>query len=149
MSSFTQPRVARECAGRTCARIKIQRLNHRSWLRASFFCIALQYQNECRIEQNVWKTNKVKDIANVGLSVETAKVVLTNCSCQQLIISFKLSNVANLRIIYIYIWNFSIRITEVPRLRKDLGQNSAVGHDFLSASYLFKQIVFMRCSWKC
>lgn len=102
MSSFTQPRVAQECAGRTCARIKIQRLNLRSWLRASFFCIALQYQNECGIEQNVWKTNKVKDIANVGLSFETAKVVLTNCSCQQLIISFKLSNVANLRIIYIY-----------------------------------------------
>ena len=72
--------------------------------RTIFFCIALQYQNECRIEQNVWKTNKVKDIANVGLSVETAKVVLSNCSCQQLIISFKLSNVANLRIIYIYIY---------------------------------------------
>lgn len=80
---------------------------HRSWLCASrtiFFCIALQYQNECRIEQNVWKTNKVKDIANVGLSVETAKVVLSNCSCQQLIISFKLSNVANLRIIYTHIY---------------------------------------------
>ena len=128
---------------------------HRSWLCASrtiFFCIALQYQNECRIEQNVWKTNKVKDIANVGLSVETAKVVLSNCSCQQLIISFKLSNVANLRIIYTYIYiyiygtSLSGRITEVLRLRKDLDQNSAVGHDFLSASYLFKQIVFMRCS---
>ena len=113
--------------------------------RTIFFCIALQYQNECRIEQNVWKTNKVKDIANVGLSVETAKVVLSNCSCQQLIISFKMSNVSRFANC-IYIWNFSIRITEVLQLRKDLGQNSAVGNDFLSASYLFKQIVFMRCS---
>lgn len=98
--------MARKFAGGTCARIKIQRFNHRSGLRASrTICsyIPLQYQNECRIEQNVWKTYKVKDIANVGLSVETAHVVLTNCSCQQLIISFKLSNVVNLRIRYIYI----------------------------------------------